>query len=180
MANLRRFRSPRTSSGVRRATAWSSGPRQIPVGLTAAGAQLWAVGSQSTLSGLTLIRVRGEFTAVLDVVTAIGDGFERIAVGMCIVSENAFDAGVTAVPSPITDIGWDGWLYHRLLGQFRGSSTTELGRSPMEAVRIEMDSKAMRKFKQTDVLIGVVELAPETGAATLTFSATTRLLTKLA
>ena len=113
-------------------------------------------------------------------VTTLGDGFDEVGLGMCYVSENAFGAGVASVPSPLTDMGWDGWMWHQILSQFRGFSTTETGRGPMEAVRMSIESKAMRKVKASDILIGVVEVGTEVGAASLGFQARTRVLDKLA
>ena len=133
-----------------------------------------------TVDGLTAIRIRGEFTLGLSVITSINDGFLKIGLGICNVTENAFNAGTASVPAPLTDIGWDGWMWHQLLGEFRGFSTTPTGRGPLEAVRMPIDSKAMRKVKQTDVLIGVIEVGAETGAATILFSAVTRVLDKIA
>ena len=144
--------------------------------MTAAGAFLWANGVQANLDGLTTVRIRGQFTLHLDVVTTIGDGFAGVGLGICNVSENAFGAGVASVPHPLTDIQWDGWMWHQLLGEFDGSSTTEVGRNPMEAVRMEIDTKAMRKTRAGDLLIGVIELGTEVGAATLAFTSRTRVL----
>jgi len=177
--HVSRFRSNRMGSSSRRKTAWSGGPNEPGNSITAAGAFLWLNGAQVVPDGLTQIRVRGEYSFVLSVVTSIGDGYASMGVGICIVSENAFGVGVTAVPSPLTDISWDGWLYHRLHSNIFGRSTTELGVSPMEAQRVEIDSRAMRKVKGSDFTIGVVELGAETGAATVVFSAQTRLLDKL-
>ena len=179
MAHARRFGSRAIGSSSRRKTAWSAGPSETTAELTAAGAFIWTLGSQALVDGLTQVRVRGEYNVFLPVVTTIGDGYLSMAVGLCIVSENAFGVGITAVPTPFTDMGWDGWLFHRLHSQIIGLSTTELGVAPTEAFRIELDSKAMRKIRATDVLIGVGELGTEVGAATLAFSAQTRVLDKL-
>ena len=179
MAHVRRF-TRGVPSGSRRKTSWGPGPTQsVPIEVTGAGALVWAAGSATGFDGRTIVRIRGEFTLALSVVTTIGDGFNGIGMGICNVSENAFDVGVTAVPSPITDLAWDGWMWHQLLGEFHGASTTELGVGPMEAVRMPIDTKAMRKVKATDVLIGVIELGLERGAATLRMSARTRVLDKL-
>ena len=140
---------------------------------------MWALGATVLLDGLTMVRVRGQYTLMLNVVTAVGDGFASYALGICNVTAEAFAVGVTAIPSPLTDMGWDGWLWHQLGGQLRGASTTELGVSPMEAVRGEIDSKAMRKLRNTDVTVGLLELGAEQGAAMVVFTARTRLLDKL-
>jgi len=42
----------------------------------------------------------------------------------------------------------------------------------------EIDTKAMRKLKENDVLFGMFETATEIGAATITFVAQTRVLIK--
>ena len=111
--------------------------------------------------------------------TAVGDGFENFAMGMCVVSENAFGVGVTAIPAPITDIQWDGWIWHSSHGHITSLSTTEEHRITGARI-IPIDSKAMRKLKNTDVLVGVVQLGTEIGTATVDFSARTRLLVKIA
>ena len=125
------------------------------------------------------MRIRGQIVLNLSVVTAIGDGFDAVAVGICNVSENAFDAGVASVPTPLADLAWDGWIYHQLVGRMFGPETAELGASVLDSVRMDIDSKAMRKTRFSDVLIGVVEVGTETGTATLLFSGITRILDKL-
>jgi hypothetical protein len=60
-----------------------------------------------------------------------------------------------------------------------GFSTTETGQSTMEAVRVPIDSKAMRKVHESDVLVGVIEMGTEVGAATVRYAAETRILDKL-
>jgi len=140
---------------------------------------VWSVGQQALEDGLTLVRIRGQFTVCITATTTIGDGFQRFGLGICIVSENAFGVGATAIPAPLTDVGWDGWMWHYLGGQLRGFSTTELGVAPMEAVRVEIDTKAMRKIKESDIVVGVIELGSEVGASTLEFAAETRMLFKL-
>ena len=178
MAHARRF-TQRTSSS-RRKTTWNAGPSQNAVAtISAAGSLLWDTGSAVALGGTTQVRLWGQYTLMLNVVTAIGDGFASYGLGICNVTAEAFAVGVTAIPSPITDIDWDGWLWHQLGGQLRGASTTELGVSPMEAVRGEIDSKAMRKLRITDVTVGVLELGTEQGAATVVFTARTRVFDKL-
>ena len=148
--------------------------------LSAAGSTLWSTGAQAAVDGLTTVRIRGEVVLAIISTTTIGDGFSGYGIGICNVSENAFNAGIASIPSPLIDIGWPGWMWHHLGGELRGYSTTELGTGPMEAVRIPIDSKAMRKLRGTDVTVGVVQLGTETGASILNFTARTRILDKLA
>ena len=131
--------------------------------------------------GLTTVRIRGQMSVWLEVVTAVGDGFLEVGFGICNVSENAFGVGATAVPSPLDDIGWDGWMWHQLLSPVLGFSVTEgENTGPLSQVRFDIDSKAMRKLKASDVTIGVGQVSGEVGTATLQFIADTRILDKLA
>ena len=114
--------------------------------------------------------------AFLSVVTTVLDGFD-MAFGICIVSENAFGIGVTAVPNPTTDIGWDGWLYHKLFA-IKGVETTLEGQQLAAMIRVDIDSKAMRKIKETDIMVAVVD-GTEVGQATANLSFQSRVLDKL-
>ena len=166
-------------AGARRKTSWSGAPFGL-FSLAANGAAIAPTNTQALVPGLTLVRTRGELLVILESVGAINDGF-RVAAGLCIVSENAFGVGVTAIPTPLTDIAWDGWLWYWAGSVFsdRTAAEAELAADNMTSVRIPIDSKAMRKFKETDVLVGVVEVV-ETGTATLTAHMEGRILVKLA
>ncbi len=177
MARPRTFTRGRPHGGSRRRTGWFKGPSEVtPTSITGIGSLLWDTGLQAIDNGLTVARIRGEITLSLTTVTTVLDGFREVAAGICVVSENAFDAGTASVPSPLTDVAWDGWMWHELYSQFRGFSTTPTGQSPLEAIRMPIDTKAMRKLKATDVLIGVVETGVEVGTASLLFGASTRAL----
>jgi len=174
------LRYPRSFGSRRRKTAWSVGPQQgAAATITAAGVDLWSLGSQIISLGLTQVRLRGIFTAWIESATAVGDGFTNVAIGICVVSENAFNAGVGSVPDPVVDVGWDGWLYHANLGPVISLSTTEEGGAGLTMVRHVIDSKAMRKAQATDVTIGVASFETEVGAAILRFTSRTRILDKL-
>ena len=174
-AHVGRFRSIGDSN--RRKRAWSGGPQQASLpSITANGATLWSVGAQASTE-LTLVRVRGSLGYWLETVTTIGDGFLNVAHGICVVSENAAGIGVTAVPHPLADIGWGGWLWHETTGPVIGLSVTESENTgEISQGRIQIDSKAMRKNKATDFIIGVTEVQLEVGAATFQFMADTRVL----
>ena len=167
-----RSRFPRT--GVRRATDWQSGPRGSTGAIAVAGVTVFPIALTAVGAGLTIIRIRGELMITM-IGSTVLDGFERVGFGMCIVSENAIGVGVTAVPAPIADIAWDGWLWYHL------SSPQELDADATVATgnRVVIDSKAMRKWKQTDVLIAVVETVSEVGTASLEATLNTRTLLKL-
>ena len=106
----RSFRGTRTQ---RRATAWDVGPEGFTGSLSATQQIVFATGSQAVVSGLTIVRIRGAlrfFQAIAPSLTNHVDWF----FGMCIINENAFGVGLTATPSPLADIGWDGWLMHQM------------------------------------------------------------------
>ena len=169
----------RSTRSPRRKMAWVPGPASARTSIVSAVSTAWSTGVQINVDGLTLVRTRGVFTVWQELATAAFDGFEALAIGICIVNENAAGVGATAIPSPITDTGWDGWLYHSALGSIIGPSTTELLDGPMTSVRHVIDSKAMWKVKSTDFLVGMVETGTEIGTASLNFTAETRLLFKL-
>ena len=62
--------------------------------------------------------------------TSALDGYDG-AVGLCIVSENAFNAGIASIPTPITDIQWDGWLWYQSFSlRTPTAGTVSLGEGP--------------------------------------------------
>ena len=147
---------------ARRQTSWNQGPAGLTAVISTSAASVTAVGSQAVRSGLTLVRTRGHWTIDSSVQADFPGTFFEMALGLAIVTENAAGIGITAVPYPLTDIGWDGWLWHwvgvaPIVPGMGGAS----GLSP---VSIEVDAKVMRKWKETDVMIAVMEVA-ETGTA---------------
>ena len=172
-----RLRSPRSFvRGPRRKSSWALGPQGFTPAMVASQVVLMA-GTQLNVEAATLVRSRGEFLANLLSSGANGDGY-RCAVGLCVVTENAFNAGVTAVPAPLADLGWDGWYWHREFHLFSQGSTVNTG-AEGNTVRFEIDSKAMRKMKATDFTIAVLEVV-ETGVATMDARIAVRELFKLA
>ena len=144
---------------------------------TAAGSALFTIVAQALNDGLTIIRTRGELLISLQTADAIGSGFTRIGVGIGIVSENAFGTGVGAVPTPLTDIAWDGWLWYWMgaLMSVETPATSGVGTT----ARIVIDSKAMRKIKESDGVVAVIQSEAEIGAVTLKAFLTTRMLSKI-
>ena len=106
-----------------------------------------------TIGEITLRRTRGLFVANLISATSAGDGFFG-AVGIGLVTAAAFAAGISSVPTPITEAGWDGWVWHSFIEVHKGRAD----QGAMESQRIEIDSKAMRKFDQDMVLFAAFEV----------------------
>ncbi len=94
MANRSRVmvRAPRRRKG------WDAGPGQLAVqsNVTAIGSVLFSAGTVALQDGLTLLRLRGMLTFILNSVSAAPSGFTG-AFGIGIVKNPAFTIGVTAV-----------------------------------------------------------------------------------
>ena len=174
MARSRGFRSHRTS-GHSRKVSWAEGPAGSTGALTASGNSLFGTAQQFILDDLTVIRMHGELEVMLTAASAVLEGVSW-AFGMAIVSENAAGIGVTAVPAPLTDVAWDGWLVHEE-GVLFARDATPLD-DPNLLIHREIDSKAMRKSHATDVLIACFEIA-EVGTATAGAVLISRQLVKL-
>ena len=176
MATRRRFAQQR---GARRQTSWENGPFGRNA-ITTETSTLVPTGIAATLPGLTLIRVRGEMYLALTTAAAAFDGFGRIACGLAIVSENAFTVGgAGSVPDPLIDVGWEGWLWHWMGSLATNTAFTLPSNNGPSSVRVVIDSKSMRKWKETDVLCGVVSTDDEISSTTLRTSLNTRVLVKL-
>ena len=174
MPHARQGRFPQRSS-TRRLTAWAAGPRTAAVQTIAAnGSFVATTTSELLVPRSTLVRLRGELLLFLVSATAQGDGFE-VGFGVCNISQNAAGIGATAIPQPLTDVGWDGWLAYWRGGIFRAGSGLIDDASQMRRV---IDSKSMRKAVQTDTLVAVVEVIIQ-GTASLRWSFTSRVLDKL-
>ena len=181
-----RSRGFRRQSAVvpRRSNAWDVGPgNTTPLAVAADGKYLFS-GVSPTRDGLTLARTRGELLFFLQTTGAIGDGFNA-AFGMGRVTVDAFNVGITAIPGPITDEAWNGWFFHSYLHLHAagiigaGNMLDQDAINPtVAAVRMEVDSKAMRKIADEEIFIAVLEVFA-TGAATAQVSFRSRMLFKL-
>ena len=178
MAYANRFRSQRTSNANRRRTTWGIGPFGTLLSISTTSNNLFPASSQALLDDLTIVRTRGELLIFLDAAGgAINEGFAW-AFGMCNVTENAAGIGVTAVPNPIDDIGWDGWFVYETGTVVTRGTALEDG-ALTEMIRAPIDSKAMRKTHQTDVVVALLATSEQGAGATMTAQLRTRLLDKL-
>jgi len=144
---------------------------------------LWTTGISPLEDGNTVVRIRGGYSLSLVDAAADNDGFSTVGIGIGVVTINAFAAGAASVPGPLTDIGWEGWMYHKIVAGLKsingGAANETWGNSGSAFIREDIDSKAMRKLDSDVVLVGVVEMGTEVGTATAHFSADTRILFKL-
>ena len=161
----------------RRLTSWDLGPGgSTAVGINSNSLTILGSGSQATVDGLTIVRIRGRVYCYLSAAAAVDNGF-ALTFGMGICTNQAFAIGATAVPSPLDEADWDGWLWHQFVYVM-----SPLG-APVEAptsalFSMEVDSKAMRKLPQNQTLFVAVD-AIERGAATVRVDFDSRVLVKL-
>ena len=122
----------------------------------------FSVGLLTAVPAATLVRTRGEL--VIKVLTS-GNITNQIAgaFGMIVVSENAFGAGITALPTPLVDIENDWFVYEPFALQLEANNPPQDSIAAHRVVRF--DSRGMRKLKDGDVLAMVIE-ANQTDATT--------------
>jgi len=151
----RGFHQARGSS--RRRTGWEEGPGGTSTqSLTTAGITLIGSGAQILQDGHTLVRTRGWLGLILATNTLVGDGVIG-AFGIGIVSKPAFDIGITAIPGPLSEMDWEGWLYFRHFSVRSGDVSAGFTQLNGVMAGIEVDSKAMRKVGTDEVVIAVIE-----------------------
>ena len=186
MAPMRRGFSRGAFRSPARKTSWELGPGGgAQQASSASEAIIVGAGVVAVEDGMTLVRLRGELLLYLRGAATIAGGF-RGAFGIGIVEANAFGIGVTAVPTPITEEAWDGWLYHRYWNLFTpGARVTSnaadeenQGSAGASVLRVEVDSKAMRKLKTEDVIFAAIEHTEE-GTCDLRVNFNSRTLVKL-
>ena len=188
MARRSVFPPARGRQTSRRLTAWDMGTGGTAT-LTVTGPGPFFLGSAISLvagvSALTIVRTRGEFKAYLTAATARSDGFQG-AFGIGIATLAAVTAGIASVPTPITEADSDNWLYHRFFGcqgsdVISGGAATDSDQANVvtAALRVEVDSKAMRKMTDESAIYSCIEIV-EFGAATMVLTWDSRILAKLA
>ena len=122
-----------------------------------------AIGSIVAFSALvadeaeTLLRSRGLVKLVLDA-SSINES-ATVAMGLAMVSARAVAAGAASLPRPASE-GSFPWLWHDwgIVSSFAGAGTGGIA----EVSTVIVDSKAMRKVKEDEVLALVFEIAEST------------------
>ncbi len=157
MANIRRSRAGGFIRGGvhRRESLW--------IGTTATSSAFAAttVAILNTLNAValalrpfTVVRVRGTYLIATD--QTVANELFGCSIGQCVISDQAQAIGVTAVPTPVTDLGSDLWLMHDTqLGSTENLSA--VGFIPRAGYTKDYDSKAMRKVEEGQTLSLVAE-----------------------
>ena len=145
----------RRNNVMRRETSWigiAAGNHTI---VSANGALLLTgfSAAQLALRPFTIVRTHLSYNLRSDQ-RAVIEGYQG-AIAMAVVSDQAHAIGVTAVPTPFTDVGSDLWyFYSAMAGQI--SVTSDIG--ALEAGHnVVVDSKAMRKVEDGQDIAIVLE-----------------------
>jgi len=170
----------RGSRGPRRQTAWQQGPESVGTAIAATGSTFFGATGASMASGreVTIVRIRGFAHLVMNICDAAQGGF-RGALGIGIATTEAVAAGIAAVKTPLADVDWDGWMWHHFFDLRAVTSTITDGvNSNSVEQEIVIDSKAMRKISDQQVLFGAIEVV-EANISSMAVWANTRVLVKL-
>ena len=106
------------------------------------------------LRPFTIVRTRFQVGILSDQLAA--DELQVAGLGMAVVSDQAAAIGVSAVPTPVTDLGSELWFQHRLMYS-NFSFLTAAGFDQQGMVNYEIDSKAMRKVNESEDVVVVGE-----------------------
>jgi len=163
----------------KRSMFWQGAQVGVTVATGASVAQ--EIVSEAILEGVpnpTLVRTRGE---LLLQVSATGATLTNgvIGLGLIVVNAAAFAAGVTSLPSPMTEAGSD-WLWHHIAA----FGTTAAFANPYDQAignvvdRVRLDGKAMRKVDSNQLVVLVVENLAQTSTITVVINGFIRVLFK--
>ena len=146
-----RSRNHRARGPVRK-TLWV--PFELATSVIASGA---ATIIHTVSAGLLALRpftiVRTLLSYQLESDQAAAIEHQMAGTGVAVVSDQAVAVGVTAVPTPTTDMGSDLWFIHQLIFGDE-SALTDRTRS---ATRVLVESKAMRKVQDGEDIVHVIE-----------------------
>jgi len=162
----RLLRRGRSGTGPRRQTFWETVNTTTFQTLTEGGtiAVVNTVVTEAELDNVpnpTLVRVRGNvFQRLGGASTGVSDAV-LIAHAIMVVDAKQLAIGITAMPLPLSDNSEDFlWFGSAFVAN---PGTTNFG-SALDAVNIEVDSKAMRKITLNQVLVMVTEMSQQGGA----------------
>ena len=170
----------------RRKSSWVAGvgSATAQTDVTASGTTLANAAVGILADGLTLVRTRGMLQLYLNAATAQDNGFTG-AFGIGVVTTEAFQAGGAAVPQPLVNQGWNGWLYWTPIMVVAAAPLASGAAVDLDMVSVNIasqnviiDSKAMRKVSTDETIVGSLEVV-ERGTATLRWSLDSRMLFKL-
>ncbi len=143
---------------TRRDTVWFSmtATQNVLVGANSAAIILSLNAAALALRPFTIVRTRGLVLGRSDQLSANED--YSASLGYAVVSDQAVAIGVTAVPTPVTDLASDFWFVHEtIMGRFDSGTNVGLTELGGVAAFSRYDSKAMRKVDIGQDLVVVLE-----------------------
>ncbi len=114
------------------------------------------------LRPFTVVRTRLVIQFISDQ-TAVTE-FTQAAYGLQVVTEAAATAGIASIPTPITEVNADYFVYQPLMQNFAFVSGVGILSNQGQGNYWTVDSKAMRKVDVDDDIVQTVELRSATGA----------------
>ena len=162
MAHQIRSRRPSglvVRSGPKRTTTWFGFNPTVQALTAAGGTIIFSLNAAAlALQPFTVVRSLFELYITSDQEAASED--QLAGFGIAVVSDEATAAGVTAIPTPITEMASDLWFAHQLLF----NSTTA---NPVSNVgtRYMVDSRAMRKVSIGQDIVVVLEFDASGGGS---------------
>ncbi len=159
----------------RRDTVWIGiGEASTTLPATGSTALTNVFGVLTLLSPFTIVRTYVDWFLKSDQTGALE--LFQAAFGIAVVSDQSAAIGISAIPTPFTDLDSDLWLMHEIMaGGFTFVSGT--GFNPVGGVHRSLDSKAMRKVEDgQDVAFTLENSGVGLGTTSLTAG---RMLLKL-
>ena len=130
---------------MRRETLWTPlAPVTTNISASQTNLVYTASAAENALRPYTVVRTH-LFLAITTDQLSVGE-MQQMAIGFAVVSDQASAIGITAVPTPITDLASDAWYLHQfLVSEFL--LATAVGFQQVDTQQINVDSKAMRKVE---------------------------------
>ena len=130
----------------------------VVAGIAKAG---FSFGLTTAESALTIVRTRGQMLVTI----VDNSGVRQImqgAMGIILVSSDAFSAGIGSLPGPISDDQNDWYVWAPFtLSTLDGTADDQ---AISQTVRVDFDSRGMRKSKFGDVAAIVLEIESDVAA----------------
>ena len=165
MARNRQFvRGAAAISKARKTTWFDIPPQSTALGGNVVFLAASMVAEELAKRPFTIVRTHLELMIVSDQLAA--SETQIVGVGIAVVSEQAEAIGVTAVPTPISDLNSDLWLLHKLLFN-QLSFGSAVGFESQAGRLVSIDSKAMRKVNNDQEIVVMIETQGAGAAVTI-------------
>ncbi len=176
MARRHRGIIGRGVASQRRSTVWIAISPTSTV-LAAAGNLIGVLNAAAdALRPFTIVRTHLAVQITSD--QAIATEIYGVGIGIAVVSDQASAIGITAMPTPITDLGSDLFFLHQLMwGSFFFASAVGVDASNGRIHQI--DSKAMRKVTEDEDVVITLDTASATVGSGAQVEVMGRMLLKL-